>query len=48
MVLQVPNGMGSALGAIQLLLYFIYRDTKPPSNQDSIEMGTTKPQNQNP
>lgn len=26
--MQVPNGVGSALGTIQLILYFIYRDSK--------------------
>lgn len=26
--LQVPNGFGCGLGAVQLILYFIYRDSK--------------------
>lgn len=47
-MLQVPNGVGSALGATQLILYMIYRnsnkDTKPTEtdNRDSMEMGTAK------
>ncbi|KAK7282648.1 hypothetical protein RIF29_11590 [Crotalaria pallida] len=45
----VPNGVGSALGAMQLILYFIYRDNKgapkkqPPIEEESMEMGNTKP-----
>ncbi|XP_054819828.1 bidirectional sugar transporter SWEET1-like [Prosopis cineraria] len=44
----VPNGMGSALGAIQLLLYFIYRDSKsacerPTTQEESVEMAARKP-----
>ncbi|KAJ1411107.1 SWEET sugar transporter [Sesbania bispinosa] len=44
----VPNGVGSALGTMQLILYFIYRgnkgDTKKPTTQEeSMEMGTAKP-----
>ncbi|CAL0305472.1 unnamed protein product [Lupinus luteus] len=44
----VPNGVGSALGAVQLILYFIYRDNKgapkkqPPPEEESIEMDHTK------
>lgn len=48
-VLQVPNGVGSALGTMQLVLYFIYRDKKgaprkqPPTEEESVELGHTKP-----
>ncbi|KAE9603970.1 putative SWEET sugar transporter [Lupinus albus] len=44
----VPNGVGSALGAMQLILYFIYRDNKgapkkqTPIEEESMEMGHTK------
>ncbi|KAK4276676.1 hypothetical protein QN277_014799 [Acacia crassicarpa] len=52
--IAVPNGVGSALGATQLILYVIYRDSKSSSNnkdtkavefddQDSLEMGAAKP-----
>ncbi|XP_019416247.1 PREDICTED: bidirectional sugar transporter SWEET1-like [Lupinus angustifolius] len=46
--LAVPNGVGSALGAIQLILYFIYRDNKgapkkqTPTEEETMEMGHTK------
>ncbi|KAI4337911.1 hypothetical protein L6164_016275 [Bauhinia variegata] len=47
----VPNGVGSALGAMQLILYFIYCDKKgkgkskePTTEEESMEMGTAKPQ----
>ncbi|KAE9621439.1 putative SWEET sugar transporter [Lupinus albus] len=47
--LAVPNGVGSALGAVQLILYFIYRDKKSgpkkpttPTQEESLEMGTAK------
>ncbi|OIV97991.1 hypothetical protein TanjilG_14091 [Lupinus angustifolius] len=34
----VPNGVGSALGAMQLILYFIYRDNKgAPKKESTIE-----------
>ena len=42
--------MGSALGTIQLILYFIYRDKKkgaskkPTTEEESMEMGAAKPQ----
>lgn len=48
-LLQVPNGFGSGLGAIQLILYAIYRDKgkkrgkgdEGPSQMDSIiELGS--------
>lgn len=29
--MQVPNGFGSGLGALQLVLYFIYRDSSKGS-----------------
>lgn len=46
----VPNGFGCGLGAIQLILYFIYRkhkgnDAKKPTAQ-SMEMSSEKPQQQ--
>ena len=48
---QVPNGFGCALGALQLILYFFYRDNKgggdtkkqQPSAEDSVELGLEKP-----
>ncbi|XP_028757665.1 bidirectional sugar transporter SWEET1-like [Neltuma alba] len=49
----VPNGVGSALGATQLILYTIYRDSKSGSKKEttaaevdeheSMEMGAAKP-----
>ncbi|KAF7829762.1 bidirectional sugar transporter SWEET1-like [Senna tora] len=46
----VPNGVGSALGAMQLILYFIYRDRKDGSKngtmedeESNMEMGAAKP-----
>ncbi|XP_004290589.1 PREDICTED: bidirectional sugar transporter SWEET1-like [Fragaria vesca subsp. vesca] len=41
----VPNGFGCALGALQLILYFFYRDIKKqqPSAEDSVELGLEKP-----
>ncbi|KAF2296615.1 hypothetical protein GH714_000594 [Hevea brasiliensis] len=47
--IAVPNGFGCGLGAIQLILYFIYRNNKgaepakKPTSQ-SVEMGSGKPQ----
>ncbi|XP_070663378.1 bidirectional sugar transporter SWEET1-like isoform X4 [Malus domestica] len=35
--IMIPNGCGSVLGALQLILYFIYRDNKGKGS------GTTKP-----
>jgi len=49
-VFQVPNGVGSALGTMQLILYFIYRDNKggakkqAPTEEEIMEMGNAKPQ----
>nr|ACU19281.1 unknown [Glycine max] len=46
----VPNGVGSALGTTQLILYFIYRDNKgvtgkqAPTEEESMEIGDVKPQ----
>lgn len=41
--MQVPNGFGSGLGAMQLILYAIYRNNKDETNQtswnDTLEMG---------
>lgn len=54
MILQVPNGVGSALGTMQLILYFIYHDKKgapkkqsPTEEEESMEMGHTKPHQEN-
>lgn len=44
----VPNGLGSVLGTMQLILYFIYRDNKgisknqAPIEEESMEMGNGK------
>lgn len=47
MNVQVPNGFGCGLGAVQLILYAIYRDkkgeTKEESDNGSLEMGLGKP-----
>ncbi|XP_004498378.1 bidirectional sugar transporter SWEET1 [Cicer arietinum] len=44
--IAVPNGVGSALGTVQLILYLIYRDNKEnaktTTQEDSMEMGTAK------
>ncbi|KAK7293912.1 hypothetical protein RJT34_16791 [Clitoria ternatea] len=47
--LAVPNGVGSALGTMQLILYFIYRDNKgdpkkatTSTKEEAMEMGTAK------
>lgn len=32
---QVPNGSGSALGALQLILYVIYKDWKNTNNDSA-------------
>ncbi|KAK0575417.1 hypothetical protein LWI29_000169 [Acer saccharum] len=45
----VPNGFGSGLGTVQLILYFIYRNKggpkKPdPTSNGSVEMGPEKSQ----
>ncbi|KAK9269857.1 hypothetical protein L1049_025430 [Liquidambar formosana] len=40
----VPNGFGCGLGAVQLILYAIYRDNKGSTTTDeSVEMGLAKP-----
>lgn len=46
----VPNGCGSGLGALQLILYFIYRNHKGAkgavtTKDDSVEMSKAKPNN---
>ncbi|CAJ2674550.1 unnamed protein product [Trifolium pratense] len=46
--IAVPNGVGSALGTLQLILYFIYRKNKgnaktKTTQEESMEMGTAKP-----
>ncbi|XP_022141554.1 bidirectional sugar transporter SWEET1 [Momordica charantia] len=45
----VPNGFGCGLGALQLILYFVYRDRgaaseKKPTSAGSMEMGLPKAQ----
>ncbi|XP_028070036.1 bidirectional sugar transporter SWEET1-like isoform X1 [Camellia sinensis] len=45
----VPNGFGSGLGVIQLILYVIYRNNKgeakkPPNTDGSLEIGLEKSQ----
>lgn len=39
---QIPNGFGCGLGAVQLILYAIYRnnkgENKKSSNEESVEM----------
>ncbi|KAI3464611.1 hypothetical protein Pfo_021274 [Paulownia fortunei] len=46
--LYVPNGFGCLLGAMQLILYAIYRnnkgDIKKPTTDGTLEMGLPKPQ----
>ncbi|CAN1234740.1 Bidirectional sugar transporter SWEET1 [Linum perenne] len=43
--IMVPNGFGCALGLMQLILYFIYRnhDKKKAEQTSSMEMGAQKP-----
>ncbi|KAF7126852.1 hypothetical protein RHSIM_Rhsim11G0077500 [Rhododendron simsii] len=45
--IAVPNGFGCGLGAVQLILYAIYRDkkgeTKEENDNGSLEMGLGKP-----
>ncbi|KAH0470228.1 hypothetical protein IEQ34_001786 [Dendrobium chrysotoxum] len=49
----IPNGCGSALGAVQLILYVIYRNNKgeipaaTASKGEAIEMGGVKPSQAN-
>ncbi|XP_028554265.1 bidirectional sugar transporter SWEET1a [Dendrobium catenatum] len=49
----IPNGCGSALGAVQLILYVIYRNNKgeisaaTASKGEAIEMGDVKPSQEN-
>jgi solute carrier family 50 (sugar transporter) len=46
----VPNGFGCGLGAVQLILYVIYRGnkggSKKPTPEETVEMGLPKPYNQ--
>lgn len=48
-IFQVPNGLGSVLGVMQLILYFIYRDKKGITKKQaqieegSMEIGNAKP-----
>ncbi|XP_062159019.1 bidirectional sugar transporter SWEET1 [Alnus glutinosa] len=43
---SVPNGFGCGLGAVQLILYFIFRDNKggpkKPTTVESVEVGLPK------
>ena len=48
-MLQVPNGVGGGLGALQLILYFIYRNNKGEAKKpgaavpvQSMQMGIAK------
>ncbi|XP_062157705.1 bidirectional sugar transporter SWEET1-like isoform X2 [Alnus glutinosa] len=45
---SVSNGFGCGLGAMQLMLYFIYRvrDNKKPTPEESVEMGLPIPHHQ--
>lgn len=47
LMLQVPNGFGSGLGTMQLILYFIYHKKGEPKKSSatngSVEMGQEKP-----
>ncbi|PKU70912.1 Bidirectional sugar transporter SWEET1 [Dendrobium catenatum] len=51
--IMIPNGCGSALGAVQLILYVIYRNNKgeisaaTASKGEAIEMGDVKPSQEN-
>ncbi|KAE8100481.1 hypothetical protein FH972_018377 [Carpinus fangiana] len=44
--IRVSNGFGCGLGAMQLMLYFIYQDTNKPTAEESVEMGLPKPHHQ--
>ncbi|KAG6388608.1 hypothetical protein SASPL_150040 [Salvia splendens] len=46
----VPNGFGSGLGAVQLILYAIYRKNKGAGGEESVEMEKqkAKPHQQKP
>ncbi|XP_022922940.1 bidirectional sugar transporter SWEET1-like [Cucurbita moschata] len=52
--LAVPNGFGCGLGALQLILYMIYRgrqprpEKKPTSDGSNVEMDQQKPQLEKP
>lgn len=45
----MPNGVGSVLGTMQLILYFVYHDNKgvpkkhAQTEEESLEMGNGKP-----
>nr|WNV59950.1 SWEET1a protein [Betula platyphylla] len=42
----VSNGFGCCLGAMQLILYFTYRDSNKSTTEESVEMGLSKPHHQ--
>lgn len=35
--MQIPNGCGSFLGAVQLVLYAIYRDSNSGGKQQAVD-----------
>ena len=45
MILQISNGVGSALGAMQLILYYVYRKNTatPKTVVAALEMGEAYP-----
>lgn len=41
-VIQVPNGIGTLLGAVQLILYAIYRDNRREVKKDEMNESVEK------